>query len=156
MSEVNWLSQATYDRLTQELEELTTVKRHEIVARIEAARAEGDLSENGGYHAAREEQSKLETRVKQLEELLRTATVGEDPKDDGVVRPGTIVTYQIKGREFTRYLGSPEAAADVDVQIVSFTSPLGEAMMDKKEGDEFSYEANDKTFDAKILSVKTP
>ena len=71
--------------------------RQEIIARISAARDEGDLKENGGYHAAREEQGKLEGRIRQLEDMLERAEVGETPADDGVVEPGMKVTYKFVG-----------------------------------------------------------
>nr|NLD40190.1 transcription elongation factor GreA [Actinomycetales bacterium] len=86
-----WLTQEAYDRLSAELEHLTTVGRSETASRIDAARSEGDLKENGGYHAAREEQSKQEGRIAQLTELLRHAKIGEPPPDDGIVEPGMVV-----------------------------------------------------------------
>ena len=92
-----WLTQDAYDKLTAELEDLKGPVRQEIIARISAARDEGDLKENGGYHAAREEQGKLEGRIRQLEDMLRRAEVGETPADDGVVEPGMKVTYKFVG-----------------------------------------------------------
>lgn len=72
MTEKTWLTQEAHDRLAAELEELTTTGRKEIAARIEAAREEGDLKENGGYHAAKDEQGKMEARIRDLEHLLKT------------------------------------------------------------------------------------
>ena len=85
---VTWLTQDAFDRLTAELEELSTTGREEIAKRIEAAREEGDLKENGGYHAAKDEQGKIEARIRQLKELLKTAEVGEAPASKGVVESG--------------------------------------------------------------------
>ena len=92
-----WLTQDAYDKLRAELENLKGPVRQEIVNRISAARDEGDLSENGGYHAAREEQGKNEGRIRQLEATLDRAKVGETPPDDGVVEPGMVVTYRFVG-----------------------------------------------------------
>src|SRR5690606_19479180 len=124
-----WLTQESYDRLKGELDHLTTEGRQEIAARIDAARQEGDLKENGGYHAAREEQAKQEARILQLTELLRNALVGEAPPDDGVVESGMVVTAEIAGNERTFLLGSREAAADVDLDVYSESSPLGLALV---------------------------
>src|SRR5881394_4440896 len=91
---VTWLTQEAYDRLQAELDHLSGPARIEISQRIGAARAEGDLRENGGYHAAKEEQGKMEARIRQLTQLLENAKVGETPKDDGVVEPGMLVTVE--------------------------------------------------------------
>ena len=77
-----WLTQDAYDQLQAELEDLKGPQRQEIVARISAARDEGDLKENGGYHAAKDEQGRIEGRIRQLEDMLRKAEVGETPPDD--------------------------------------------------------------------------
>ena len=90
-----WLTQEAFDRLKAELDHLSGAGRAEIVQKIEAARQEGDLKENGGYHAAKEEQGKIEARIRQLTVLLRDAHVGESPADDGIVEPGMIVVARI-------------------------------------------------------------
>ena len=90
--EETWLSQEAFDRLTKELEHLKGPGRVEIAERIEAARDEGDLKENGGYHAAREEQGKQEARIRQLEHLLAHAQVGAADTDTTVVSPGKVIT----------------------------------------------------------------
>ena len=156
MSET-WLTQESYDRLSAELEHLTTVGRAEIVERIEAARQEGDLKENGGYHAARDEQSKIEARIAHLTELLRDAEVGEPPADDGIVEPGMVIHAEVAGQKMTFLLGSREAAKDVDpaLKVFSESSPIGEAVMGAKKGDTVSYVApngNERT--VKITEVK--
>ena len=91
-----WVTQEAFDRLTAELENLKTFVRPDITEKIANARDEGDLKENGGYHAAREEQGKTEARITQLEDMLRRAVVGDKPADDGVVEAGMIVTISVK------------------------------------------------------------
>ncbi|OKL53901.1 transcription elongation factor GreA [Bowdeniella nasicola] len=152
-----WLTQESYDRLSAELEHLSTTGRAEVVARIDAARQEGDLKENGGYHAAREEQSKLEARIVQLTELLRDAQVGEAPADDGIAESGTVVHAKVNGKDITFLIGSREAAADVDpsLKVFSESSPIGEAVIGHKVGETVSYEApNGSTIKVKITKVK--
>ncbi|PID53680.1 MAG: transcription elongation factor GreA [Micrococcales bacterium] len=151
-TEANWLTQEAYDRLSAELAELTGPKRQEIARRIEAARDEGDLRENGGYHAAKEEQGKQEARIRQLEDLLRNATVGESPADDGVVEPGMVVVATVAGREMTFLLGSREIAEGTDLDVYSEKSPLGAAINGAKVGESASYEApNGRSVDVKIV-----
>ena len=93
-AKATFLTQEAYDRLKAELAELSGPARTEIAKKIDAARQEGDLRENGGYHAAREEQGKMEARIRQLEQLLDTAIIGETPPDDGIVEPGMVVTVE--------------------------------------------------------------
>src|SRR5690606_39550444 len=111
-----WLTQESYDRLNAELAELEGPARLEIAKKIEAARQEGDLKENGGYHAAKDEQGKIEARIRQLSEMLRSARVGEAPADDGIVEQGMLVVATIAGDETTFLLGSRDVgAADLEV-----------------------------------------
>lgn len=118
-----WLTQEAFDRLKAELDHLSGPGRAEIVQKIEAARQEGDLKENGGYHAAKEEQGKIEARIRQLTALLRDAHVGESPADDGIVEPGMIVVAKIAGDEESFLLGSREIAGDSDLDVFSEKSP---------------------------------
>jgi transcription elongation factor GreA len=134
-----WLTQEAHDRLSAELAELSTAGRSDIAKKIEAARSEGDLKENGGYHAAREEQAKIEARIRQLTELLRYATVGEAPQDTGVVTPGMVVTALVAGDEMTFLLGSREAADGTDLDVYSDKSPLGAAIIGRSRGETTSY-----------------
>lgn len=138
-STVKWLTQEAYDRLSSELTELKGVGRQEIAEKIEAARSEGDLKENGGYHAAREEQAKQEARIRQLEELLRVAVVGEAPADDGVVEPGMVVTATVAGDKMTFLVGSREVAEGTDLDVYSEKSPLGAAIIGCSAGDTTTY-----------------
>lgn len=141
MSDTTWLTRDSYDRLTAEYEHLVTEGRSEIADKIDAARDEGDLKENGGYHAAREEQAKQEARIRQLEELLRNAHVGEAPPDDGVVELGMVVTAVVAGEEMKFLLGSREGAGDTTLDVYSPSSPLGEAISGKQVGDTVEYQA---------------
>lgn len=141
-----WVTQDAYDRLAEELEELRGPVRSEITQKIADAREEGDLRENGGYHAAREEQGKTEARIVQLEDMLRRAKVGEPPADDGVVEEGMIVTIRFAGDDDTEtfLLGSRELLAldsSVDLDVYSPASPLGSAIAGKSAGDSATYEA---------------
>jgi len=151
-----WLTQEAFDRLQNELEELSGPGRRNIAARIEAAREEGDLKENGGYHAAKDEQGKMEARIRDLEELLKNAVVGEAPKASGVVEIGTIVTAEIFGEEERFLLGSRELADGSDLDVYSADSPLGIAIVGMKIGEESSYAApNGNQIPVKIIAVET-
>jgi transcription elongation factor GreA len=150
-----WLTQDAYERLTQELAELEGPGRTEITERIAAARDEGDLKENGGYHAAREEQGKMEARINDLKLLLKNAVVGESPKDDGVVEPGMVVGISMAGKERTFLLGNREIAENADLEVYSTESPLGSAIHGSKVGDTVDYTApNGKSFPIDILEAK--
>ncbi|QTX04174.1 transcription elongation factor GreA [Agromyces archimandritae] len=156
MAAVTWLTQDAYDRLAAELEELSTTGREEIAKRIEAAREEGDLKENGGYHAAKDEQGKQEARIRQLAELLKHAQVGEAPVSTGVVESGTVITAEIAGDPTTFLIGSREIAGDSELSVYSEQSPLGEAILGLKIGDETSYQApNGRDIAVKITGVET-
>ena len=154
-----WLTQDAFDKLKQELEDLKGPRRQEVIARISAARDEGDLKENGGYHAAREEQGKLEGRILQLEDMLRRAEVGETPPDDGVVEPGMKVTYRFVGDdddETETFLLGAREMEDVagGLKVYSPQSPLGTAINGASKGDTVSYEApNGKTLEVVILDA---
>ena len=150
-----WLTQDAYDRLTQELAKLEGPGRTEIAERIAAARDEGDLKENGGYHAAREEQGKMEARIADLQRLLKNAVVGEAPKDDGVVEPGMVVVIEMAGKERTFLLGNREIADNDDLEVYSTQSPLGSAIHGSKVGDTVDYTApNGKSFPISIVKAK--
>jgi transcription elongation factor GreA len=140
---VTWLTQEAHDRLKAELEHLTGPARTEISQRIGAARAEGDLRENGGYHAAKEEQGKMEARIRQLTQLLRDARVGEPPAaQEGVAGPGMVVTVRYTdGDEETFLIGSREEAAHSDIDVYSAQSPLGQALTGKRPSESVTYTA---------------
>ncbi|MDO5697735.1 MAG: transcription elongation factor GreA [Dermatophilus congolensis] len=150
----SYLTQEAFDRLQAELDELSTTGRTEISKRIEAARDEGDLKENGGYHAAKEEQGKMEARIRQLTSLLENAVVGDPPADDGVVEPGMLVTVDMFGDEITFLLGSREIG-NGDIDVYSDRSPIGAALTGKRVGEEATYAApNGKSITVKVLAAK--
>ncbi len=153
---VTFLTQDAYDRLASELEYLTTTGRTEIAKRIEIAREEGDLKENGGYHAAKDEQGKQEARIRTLQELLKNAHVGQAPTSTGVVESGTVVTAAIAGAEQTFLLGSREIGAGSTLTVFSEASPLGSAIIGLREGDATSYLApNGRSIPVEIRRVET-
>jgi transcription elongation factor GreA len=154
-TEVVWLTQARYDELKAELEELRRPGRAAVVQRVSEAREEGDLKENGGYHAAREELGKLDGRVAQLLDILQRAQVGETPPDDGVVEPGMKVTYRFAGddEEETFLLGAREMGEE-GIQVYSPQSPLGSAINGHSVGDTVEYEApNGKKLKVEIVAA---
>ena len=151
----SWLTQEAADRLSAELANLETTGRSEIIKKIEAARSEGDLKENGGYHAAREEQGKIEARIRQLKHMLENAEIGTAPYNaDGLISPGMRVTVEIMGDEMEFLLGSREISSG-DLDVYSEKSPLGAAVMGAKIGDTKTYNApNGKTISVKILKAE--
>lgn len=155
MSETTWLTQEAYDRLSSELEQLVKYGRKEIAKKISEAREEGDLKENGGYHAAREEQGKMEARIRQLKHMLENAEIGTPPSSaEGIVAPGMKITVEIMGDEMQFLLGSREIASG-DLDVYSEKSPLGAAVMGAKIGDEKSYTApNGKNISVKVLKAE--
>ncbi|KIP52740.1 transcription elongation factor GreA [Leucobacter komagatae] len=151
-----WLTQEAFDRLQSELDELTGAGRKDIAARIEAAREEGDLKENGGYHAAKDEQGKMEARIRDLTELLKHATVADAPEANGVVVVGTVVTAEVFGDEERFLLGNRNLADGSDLDVYSAESPLGAAILGLKVGDKASYTApNGKEIPVKVVAVDT-
>jgi transcription elongation factor GreA len=151
--DATWLTQEAYDRLADELEYLLTIARGDIAKRIQEAREEGDLKENGGYHAAKEEQGKIESRINRLEEILSTAQVGEAPKAHGIVQQGLVISVELNGSEKKFLLGSAEIN-DEDIEVYSPDSPIGSAIMGKKIGEQLEvYLPNGKTIQVKILDV---
>ncbi len=164
MSDSILLTQDAYDRLRSELEQLILVERHEIAKRIQEAREEGDLKENGGYHAAKEEQGKLEARINRLEEMLANASVGQADASDGVVKQGLLVMCEINGKPNEFFLGSHEIfegtkyeqeIEDGDFSVYSPDSPIGQAIEGKRVGEKVSYSApNGKEISVEIKQVK--
>jgi transcription elongation factor GreA len=152
-----WLTQAKFEALQAELEELRGPGRAAVVQKVSDARDEGDLKENGGYHAAREELGKLDGRIAQLEDMLKRAQVGETPANDGVVEPGMVVTYRFVGddEEERFLLGAREMKGDDDdLEVYSPQSPLGEAINGKKKGDTVEYVApNGKTLKVEVVEA---
>jgi transcription elongation factor GreA len=151
-----WLTQEAFDRLKGELDELIA-NRPAMAAEINARREEGDLKENGGYHAARDEQGKQEARIRQLEDLLRNAKVGE-AKDSDEIQIGTVVTIAFDGDpdDTEKFLlGSREIAATTDLTVYSPDSALGAAILGHKVGDTVSYKTpRDTEISVKIIDAE--
>ena len=156
MNEV-WLTQEAFDRLKAELEHRSGALREEIKNRIAAAREEGDLKENGGYHAAREEQGKNEGRVRQLAKMLEDAIIGTPDITEGEVSQGMVVTVNFPDLDDTEtfLLGSREEAAHTSIDVYSPTSPMGAAVLGQQVGAEIAYETpSGKTLRIKIISAE--
>jgi len=140
-TETNFLTQEAYDRLANELAEREGPTRDEIKKKIAAAREEGDLSENAGYHAARDAQGKNEARIKVLKHKLENSTIGLPTADDGVIAVGHKVTVKYDdGEHETFLLGSREEGAHVEIDVYSPESPLGQALIGRAVGDSATYE----------------
>lgn len=150
-----WLTQEAADRLANELTELEGPLRAEIIKKIETARSEGDLKENGGYHAAREEQGKIEGRIRQLKHMLEHAHIGTPPtSESGVVGLGMLVTVDIAGDKVKFLLGSREISSG-GVEVYSEKSPLGGAVLGAKIGETVKYTApNGKQISVGVLEAQ--
>ena len=137
---VTWLTQEAYDRLKSELDQLSGTGRIEIAKKIEAARAEGDLRENGGYHAAKDEQGQMEGRIRQITYILENSRVGEPPRTDGVVGPGMTVTIRFtRDEDEVTFLLASREESGAPIDVYSPRSPLGSAISGKKVGDIATY-----------------
>ncbi len=157
MTEQTWLTQEGYDRLAEELADRSGPRRTEITKRIELAREEGDLKENGGYHAAKEEQGKNEARIRVLKHLLENARIGAPDAEHDEVAHGKVVTVRFPAFDEVEsfLLGSREEAAHASIEVYSPTSPLGAAVLGKRQGDTASYElANGKQVQVEIVKVE--
>jgi transcription elongation factor GreA len=150
------LSRSAYDRLKEEHYDLSTRGRIEVANKIETARLLGDLSENGDYHAAKDEQGHMEGRIRQLEHLLENAEIIETGTD-GAIAAGTVVTLLYEGDAPSlaeRYLvGHPEERVD-DLDVVSPTSPLGAALLGAGEGAWVEYQAPNGVLRVQVLKVE--
>ncbi|MBV9093198.1 MAG: transcription elongation factor GreA [Streptosporangiaceae bacterium] len=152
---VTWLTQEAYDRLKAELDDLSGRGRADIAKKIEAAREEGDLRENGGYHAAKDEQGQIEARIITLQHILGNARVGNPPRTEGVVGPGMTVTVRFvkDDEELTFLLGSREESGS-PIEVYSPRSPLGTAILGKKVGEQATYSLpNGRTATVEILDA---
>ncbi len=147
------LSRAAYERLRAELDDLTTRGRIDIAATIQRAREMGDLSENADYHAAREDQGRMEARIRQLQALVDNAVIVEGG-DGGEVATGSIVSLRYEGDdEVERYLiGSIEERPD-ELPVISPQSPLGQALLGRSRGDTVEYQAPSGTLKVEIVDI---
>ncbi len=147
------LSRAAYERLKAELDDLTTRGRIDIAATIQRAREMGDLSENADYHAAREDQGRMEARIRQLQALVDNAVIVEGG-DGGQVVTGSIVSLRYEGDDdVERYLiGSIEERPD-GLPVISPQSPLGQALLGRSRGDTVEYQAPSGTLKVEIVEI---
>jgi transcription elongation factor GreA len=154
MSDTRELSKETYERLHAELELLTGEGRIDIAQKIEAARALGDLSENGDYHAAKDQQGKMEARIRQIQGILLDAVVVEDRPSDGSVVVGSVVGIDFGDGDEEKYLVGHIEERHEEHEVLSPDSPLGSALMGKRVGDSAAYEVKGNTLTVKIVSVE--
>src|SRR5438445_8318277 len=148
------LSRDAYERLQAELDDLTTRGRVEISAAIERARELGDLSENGDYHAAKDDQGRMEARIRQLQGMLKGAVIVDTPSEGGSVAAGSIVTIRYEGDDDSeRYLiGSIEERRD-DLSVISPGSPLGQSLIGRRVGDVVEYQAPGGMLKVEVVTV---
>ena len=150
------LSRSAFERLQEEHYDLTTRGRIEVARKIEAARLLGDLSENGDYHAAKDEQGHMEGRIRQLEHLIENAEIIE-AAEAGKVGAGSVVTVLYDGDSDdmaeTYLLGHPEEVHPDGHTVMTLASPLGQALEGASEGDWVEYLVNGNGLKVKILKV---
>jgi transcription elongation factor GreA len=155
--DIHRITQETLDKLKAEFEELTTAGRVEIARIIEAARLLGDLSENGDYHAAKDHQGKMESRIRQIDQILRNHEIIAKDESSNVVVHASIVSVIYDGdseddaQEF--FIGSIEEKPE-GVLVASPSSPLGAALLGKAVGDDVAYDAPSGTLHVKIIGLR--
>lgn len=159
MSQIHHLSPSAQSRLQAELEDLTTRGRIEIAQKIERARELGDLSENGDYHAAKDEQGHMEGRIRHLEAILGHCEI-VDVVDDGTVKPGSLVTFLYAGdaedAAESYLIGSIEERHE-GYESMSPQSPLGQALLGSRAGDTVTYTTpTGATLEVEVVSVELP
>ncbi len=150
------LSSTAYNRLKAEYDELVGAGRVDIAAKIEAARALGDLSENGDYHAAKEEQGKMEARIGHLSALLEDCVIIAQSDDLETVQVGVVVTIlheEDDPEDTERFLIGMIEEQPGDYDVISPTSPMGQAVMGAKVGDEVSYDVRGNALKVMIVEI---
>ena len=150
------LSQAAFDRLHAEHHDLTTRGRIDIARKIQTARELGDLSENGDYHAAKEEQGKMEGRIIHLAGILDLAVVVETDSSGTVVAHGSVVSiaYEDDEEHETYLIGSIEERHDQH-EVISPTSPLGSALLGAEVGDTVGFQAPGGELQVSVVEIHT-
>ena len=150
-----FLSQEAYDRLSAELEDLRTNGRPQSSAEIEVARAHGDLRETAEYHAAKDEQGRMEARIRQIAALLETAVIGEQASTD-VVAPGVVVVLDVDGDEETYLVGSREDRHP-ELDVLSAESPMGQAVLGASAGETRAFETpSGASLDVRVTAIRLP
>ena len=152
------LTKSTHERLKAELEDLTTRGRVEIAQAIEAARAMGDLSENGDYHAAKDAQGKMESRIRKLQAMLKQVEiVDETGTDDGTVSLGSTVTLRYEGDDegdVQRFFVGSIEERQGDLNVISPSSPLGRVLVGQRAGNTVEYQAPGGMLKVHIVAVE--
>jgi len=148
------ISQEKFEELTKELDELRTTRRREVAEQLEYARSLGDLSENAEYQEAREMQGAVEERIGKLENILKVAKIVKSSKSDTVGMGSTVTVQKIGADDKHTYIIVGAEEADMLSGKISYHSPLGNALMAKKKGDEFSFHTPKGTQKYKILKVE--
>lgn len=155
MAESQQLSRDAYDRLKGEYDDLTTRGRIEIAQKIEAARELGDLSENGDYHAAKEEQGKMEGRIAQLQAMLDNAVIVEGEIDVSAVSPGCVVSVTFEGDDTVeQYLIGSIEERRPGVEVLSPGSPMGQALLGATTGQTVGFEAPAGTIQVTVVAIE--
>jgi transcription elongation factor GreA len=156
-TEIHRITQETLDKLRAEYEDLTTVGRVAIARTIEAARLLGDLSENGDYHAAKDDQGKMEARIRHIDTIIRNHEIVEKDQGSSTVTYASVASVVYEGDDESDaqdfFIGSIEEKPE-DVLVASPTSPLGAALLGHAIGDEVSYEAPSGVLTVKIVGIR--
>ena len=148
------MTRAGYDQLDEELRQLRSVERPAVIRAIAEAREHGDLSENAEYHAAREKQSFVEGRIKELEGVISRAEVIDTSKLNGSIKFGATVTLVDEDSEEERtYQIVGEAEANLERGLLNLKSPLARALIGKDEGDVAEFQAPGGTKRYEIVAV---
>lgn len=148
------ISQEKFEELKKELEFLHTTRRKEVAEQLEYARSLGDLSENAEYQEAREMQAAVEERVQKLEAIMKNAKIVRNSKSDIVGMGATVSVQKIGADDKHTYIIVGAEEADMLAGKISYHSPLGNALLGKKKGDEFSFHTPKGTQKYKILKVE--
>ncbi len=149
-----YISKENKAALEAEYKHLSTVKRKEIIAAVEYAKSLGDLSENAEYHEARDNQRKLQERLEQIENILKTAVIVERKNTGRVEMGATVEVEKVADKSKRKFVIVGAEEADMTTGKISYKSPLGAALMDKKEGDIASFESPNGAVEYKILSIE--
>ena len=154
MPEIHHISAETHDRLQAEFTDLTGRGRIDIAAQIETARLLGDLSENGDYHAAKEEQGKMEGRIMRLKSILENCEIVAG-FDDSAVAPGLVVSIRFEGdNEVEQYLFGSIEERRPGIDVVSPGSPMGQALEGAQAGQTVTYEANGNQLSIEVVAIE--
>lgn len=154
MSEKEYLTQDKYNTLSSELEYLKKTKRKEIADQLEYAKSLGDLSENAEYHEARNEQGVVEDRINKLEEILKNATIISNHTTDIVAIGSTVVVEKSGSKEEKVYTVVGGEESDLSHGKISIHSPFGKAVIGKKKGESFTYDAPSGPITYKIIKIQ--